>query len=202
MSPLKLLNDFNTRGYNMSKFPKKDLDYAKQNGSKVIDQIIYFIKKYNGISMTVAKWKNLFGGSMPKGLEGIEEQDAQAKHSLFLYFYALVFSALVFPSTYFITFITAFLSYLLSLQINVFKNFSFASDKEQRQTARDLDAHYTLYIKGFRDLLSQAVRKDDAEMESKCRAMIEALEKAQNTFRVKNRWLEGNKNDYFRDINI
>lgn len=81
----------------MSKFPKKDLDYAKQNGSKVIDQIIYFIKKYNGISMTVAKWKNLFGGSMPKGLEGIEEQDAQAKHSLFMYFYVLVFSALVFP---------------------------------------------------------------------------------------------------------
>ena len=152
--------------------------------------------------MTINKWKNLFGGSMPTGLEAIEEQDAQMKHGLFSYFYVLIYAALIFPSLYFSAFLGAFIGLLFNMQVNVFKNFSFKSDKEQKKFAKDLDAHYTLYVKGFKDLLAQSIKKDDAEMEGKCRKMVESLEKAQNTFRVKNRWLDGNKDIYFRDINI
>lgn len=196
------MDDLNARGYNLSKFPKKDLEYAKANNRKTLDKILYFIKKYNGISLTVAKWKNLFGGSMPKGIEAIEEQDAQAKHSIFTYFISLLFAFSFFPSIPFTTFITAFTGYLLNLQISVFKNISFSTPKEQKQVAKDLDNHYTLYIKGFEDLLKQSIKKDDAEYESKCRSMLEALKTTQNTFRVKNKWLDGNKSDYLVDMNI
>ena len=139
---------------------------------------------------------------MPKGIEAIEEQDAQAKHSIFTYFVSLLFAFSFFPSIPFTSFITAFAGYLLNLQISVFKNISFSTPKEQKQVAKDLDNHYTLYIKGFEDLLKQSIKKDDAETEAKCRSMLEALKTTQNTFRVKNKWLDGNKSDYLVDMNI
>lgn len=164
-------------GYDLSKVPREDLEYAKKQGTGFVKELAYLFKKFNNFTNLFKavgrlKWK-------PKDttkLKVIEEKDAFAiklRMSLLSYCLASPFMGLG-------ALAGAAIGGLVDFGVLETENLNFMSKEENETNHKFILDAYDDYIAVLEDLVKQAKKKGEKGHEAKFKDALTNLEKGRD----------------------